>query len=353
MLFSDRKLRIYGPLAFAVIYFVFFLLQGFIRPHKDTGGLLLKSLGATVLFIVSLWEPVRFVMLQTYKKWGNNKSQLKRKIINALILVPYAFVLGIGGQILENSLIWQMPLKKVNLAFFLSMIGMDIIFILAEVALYESFFLINKWHKSALETKELKKANLQLQYDSLKVQIQPHFLFNTLNTLIGLMKMDIPRAIKFTEEMAHVYRYLLEANERQLISLEEEIKFTKAYFFLLKTRYSEGLHLEICDESFMENYQLPPLSLQILIENAVKHNIITRDKPLYIKIEFQPALKQVVVSNNLQKKSQAFSSGHGLMHLKKKFDLMHMPEVKIREEKNIFLVTVPLSKLNTYAGSHY
>jgi sensor histidine kinase YesM len=352
MLFSDKKLRIYGLLSFAIIYFVFFLLQEFIKPHAHTGNLLLKSFGSTFIFITTLWEPVRFIILWAYKKWGNEKKQLRRKLLSALILVPYAFVLGIGGQILENYLIWQIPLKKINPGFYLGIIGLNMVFILAEFALYESYFLINKWHMAAIEMKELKKSNLQLQYDSLKVQIQPHFLFNTLNTLIGLIKMDTSRAIVFTEEMAHVYRYLLEANDRQLISLEEEMKFTRAYFFLLKTRYSEGLHLEITHVAHMENYQLPPLSLQILIENAVKHNIITKDKPLYIKIELSAALKQLVVSNNLQKKSQVSNSGYGLMHLKKKFELLHMTGVKIRQEKTKFLVTIPIES-KAYAGSNY
>ena len=192
-----------------------------------------------------------------------------------------------------------------------------------------------------------------MQFDSLKGQIQPHFLFNTLNTLIGLMKMDIPRAIEFTEEMAHVYRYLLEANDRQLISLEEEMKFANAYFFLLKTRYSEGLHMEVSEAAAMDNYQVPPLSLQLLIENAVKHNIITRDKPLFIKVDFQPAFKQVVVSNNVQRKPQAFRSGLGLMHFRKKFELLHIAGVKIVETDIEFSVNVPLIKLPVYESSNY
>lgn len=353
MLLSDKKLRIYGPLSFAVIYFCFFLLQEFFRPNANTNGLLLKSIGATVLFVAVLWEPVRFVIMQAYKRWGQRQSQLRRKIITASILIPSAFAIGIGGQILENVLIWNIHLKKINPAFFMGVTGLVVVFILAEVALYESYFLINKWHNSAMEAKELKKANLQLQYDSLKVQIQPHFLFNSLNTLIGLIKIDGNRAVAFTEEMAHVYRYLLEANDRQMISLHDEMEFAKAYFFLLKTRYSEGLHLDIIGEEAMDCYQLPPLSLQILIENAVKHNIVTRSKPLYIQIEFRPATKQLVVSNNLQKKTQAFNSGHGLLHLKKKFELMHMPEVKIREERSQFLVIIPIMKSNNYAGSYY
>jgi sensor histidine kinase YesM len=349
---SDRKLRIYGQLSFAIIYFVFFLAQIFIKPQHDTATLLLKSLGATILYIVLLWEPVRFINMWTYKRWGGGKSILKRKFILASLLVPYSFALGIGGQLLENILIWQMPVKKINPAFFLGSTGLGLVFILAETALYESYFMINKWHNSAMETKELKKANLQLQFDALKVQIQPHFLFNTLNTLIGLMKVDTPRAIDFTEKMARVYRYLLEANDRQLISLDEEMKFTRAYFYLLKTRYSEGLHLEASDEDNMWEYDLPPLCLQILIENAVKHNIITRDRPLHIRIDFLPHLNELTVSNNLQRKPQSFYSGQGLAHLRKKFELLHLPGIRIREENNMFSVTVPLLKSNAYASSN-
>lgn len=353
MLLSDRKLRIYGPVAFAIIYYVFFILQMFVMPHKTEEGQLLKSMAAAVLFVLLIWEPVRLVILYTQKKWGNAKIQLQRRLILALILIPFAFALGIGGQILENRLIWQIKAPKIRLEFFLGTIGINMIFILAEVALYESYFMINKWHQIALEAKELKKANLQLQFDSLKVQIQPHFLFNTLNTLIGLIRLDSNSAIRFTEEMAYVYRYLLDANEGPLISLEEELQFAKAYFFLLKTRYSEGLHLEIAGESYGQEFQVPPLSLQLLIENAVKHNIITRNRPLFIKIQIHPEKQLLQVINNLQKKSPSFISGHGLMHLKRKFELLHIPGLVTREELHQFVVTLPLVNSNIYAGSNH
>jgi hypothetical protein len=310
-------------------------------------------LAATVLWVVSIWEPTRFVILQAHKKWRTQHETRKRIFATSLIIPPVTILIGFLRIHFENLVLWKLPTQDIT--FVLSYIGTSLVFVIAAIALYETLFYLEKWHNSELEGKELKKINLQMQFDSLKVQIQPHFLFNTLNTLIGLMKVDTPRAIQFTEEMAHVYRYLLEANDRQLISLDEEMNFTKAYFFLLKTRYSEGLHLDIDDENNMDIYQLPPLSMQVLIENAVKHNIITRDKPLHIKIEFHPALRKMIVSNNLQRKPQVFNSGLGLIHLKKKFELMNMPGVRIEEKANVFSVTVPIIKLNEseYASSNY
>jgi hypothetical protein len=340
MLFNERKLRIYGHLVVGAVMFTFFMLPNLITSHKFS-YLFPRMIASTLLWTVTVWEPTRFIILQARKRWGAGHDA-KRRIITVLLVLPATLLLGYLRNFVEHFTIAEQPLHDIT--FILASMGTNLQFVMAVVAVYEAIFYIEKWHNSELETRELKKMNLQMQFDSLKVQIQPHFLFNTLNTLVGLMRIDTPRAIHFTEEMAHVYRYLLDANEQQLISLEEEMKFTQAYFFLLKTRYPEGLHLEVIGEIDMESYQLPPLSLQVLIENAVKHNIITMDKPLYIKIDFQPALKQLTVCNNLQKKPQAFTSGLGLIHLKKKFELMHLPEVRVIEDTRSFSVTVPLIK---------
>jgi sensor histidine kinase YesM len=341
MLFNEQKLRLYGQLVFGAVLFAFFMLPMLSAPYSYS-WMFVRMVVSTVLWVVTIWEPTRYVVLWANKRWNKPSHARRRIFIVASILLPAGIIIAFLRNLLENELVWKLPVH--DLTFMLSSIGIHLIFVLAEVALYETIFYFEKWHNSAIEAKELKKLNAEIMLESLKVQIQPHFLFNTLNTLIGLMKMDTERAIRFTEEMARVYRYLLEANERPLISLEEEMKFTEAYFYLLKTRYSEGLHLEIKGHAATGKLMLPPLSLQILVENAVKHNVITTARPLKIEIDVQPEHAELVMLNNVQVKSEVMSNGHGLAHLRKKFNLLNLKEIMIEQSSSVFRVVLPLVK---------
>lgn len=343
MLISDKKVRLYGYLTFAVLFYCFFMLDMFFNvPVKD---LLAKTLIVTAIFTILVWEPVCFVALWAYKKWKGVRHNRKRRAIVAAILVPYAFLLGFARIYVETKLkLWGFPIM--NIPVFLLFTGITLLFILLEVSFYEIMFYIQRWQATQMEANELKKLNLQMQFDSLKVQIQPHFLFNTLNTLIGLIEKDQKRAIHFTEDLAYVYRYLLEANECTLISLEEELKFARIYFSLLKTRYPEGLFLEEAMEN-AARFQVPPLSLQLLIENAVKHNAITRAEPLFIHIRLNNQEERVVVRNNYQPKTRVQRSGHGLQHLRKKFQLLSLADIAISKDQQYFSVSFPVLKAST------
>ncbi|HYC29129.1 MAG TPA: histidine kinase, partial [Chitinophagaceae bacterium] len=315
MLISDKKVRPYGYLAFAILFYSFFMLDMFFGPPVTY--LLLKTIVVTCIFIILVWEPVRIVALGAYKKWGGVHDTLKRRLIMAAILVPYGFLLGFMRIFIEGKMLHIWGVRVFNIPVFLTFTGISMLFILLGFVFYEVIFYIQRWQITQLEANELKKLNVQMQFDSLKVQIQPHFLFNTLNTLIGLIERDQQHAIRFTEDLAYVYRYLLEATQSTIISLEEELKFARIYFSLLKTRYPEGLFLEeVIDDPSL--YEVPPLSLQVLIENAVKHNTITRAHPLFINIRFDGEAERIIVKNNYQPKNHVVRSGHGLQHLRKK-----------------------------------
>lgn len=343
MLISNKKVRLYGYLAFAILFYCFFMLDMFFNGRIE--NLLAKTLIVTIIFTILVWEPVHFVALWAYKKWKGVQHNAKRRAIMAAILVPYAFLLGFARIYFETRWkLWGFPIM--NIPIFLMFTGITMLFILLEVSFYEIMFYIQRWQATQTEANELKKLNLQMQFDSLKVQIQPHFLFNTLNTLIGLIEKDQKRAIHFTEDLAYVYRYLLEANECTLISLEEELKFARIYFSLLKTRYPEGLFLEEAMEE-AAGFQVPPLSLQILIENAVKHNAVTRAEPLYINIRLNKQEQRVIIRNNFQPKIRAQRSGHGLLHLKKKFQLLSLSGIVINSDQQYFSVSFPVLKASS------
>ena len=203
-----------------------------------------------------------------------------------------------------------------------------------------SFF--EKWRKLVDEAEQLKKVNLESQLEGLKGQVNPHFLFNSLNSLSSLISDDPDKAERFLDEMSKVYRYLLRTNEDGLTTLDAEMHFIYSYFHLLKTRYGDGLELETIIDERYAGHQLPPLTLQMLVENAVKHNMILKDSPLKILIMTTNS-GRLVVSNNLQRKDRMVSSNKvGLTNIVNKYRLMKQEEISVRDDGKEFAVVVPL-----------
>jgi sensor histidine kinase YesM len=208
-------------------------------------------------------------------------------------------------------------------------------------AYYEGVYLYQRWKVAYTETQELKKVNLQSQLDSLKSQINPHFLFNNLNSLSSLISSDAEQAERFLDELSAVYRYLLQQNNRDLCPLTDEMTFIKAYFHLLKTRYGDGIFLESAVESQYMRYLIPPLTLQLLFENAIKHNVIAVRRPLTIRLYTKDG--RLHVENNIQKKKLTVQSNQiGLRNIIMKYQLLDHPSVSIHNDDQKFLVSMPL-----------
>jgi sensor histidine kinase YesM len=208
--------------------------------------------------------------------------------------------------------------------------------------LNEGAAFFEKWRKLVDEAENLKKENLQSQLEGLKGQVNPHFLFNSLNSLSSLISEDPEKAEIFLDEMSKVYRYLLRTNEEGLTTLDSEMNFIYSYFHMLKTRYGDGLDMETKIDNHYLNYQIPPLTLQMLVENAVKHNMILKDNPLKILIMTTNS-GRLIVSNNLQRKDRMVSSNKvGLTNIVNKYRLMKKEEISVRDDGKEFAVVVPL-----------
>jgi sensor histidine kinase YesM len=207
---------------------------------------------------------------------------------------------------------------------------------------YESIHTFGNWQQSRKEIDTLSKAQLQAELIILRQQVNPHFLFNSLNSLISLIGENPRQAEVFAEELSSVYRYLLRSNEQPLTSLANELEFIQSYYHLLKTRHGEALSLITRIRPGTETLQLPPLTLQLLIENAVKHNIILPELPLKIVLTTD-AQQRLIVSNNLQRKaSRALSNGIGLNNILTKYRMLGQPMPKVEEDGQEFRVTLPL-----------
>jgi LytS/YehU family sensor histidine kinase len=195
------------------------------------------------------------------------------------------------------------------------------------------------WLEMMKIVNQTREQMLIFQNETLKNQLNPHFLFNSLNTLSSLISVQPDKAEQFTLKLSDIYRYILENRENETVSLKDEIEFVKDYFFLQKIR-DEGkidLHFEIEDE----NCKIVPVSLQLLVENAFKHNASTREKPLVVTI-LQKG-DRVEVRNNLQpRKLISESSGLGLENLSKRINMQTGKSMEIKQTADEFIVKMPL-----------
>lgn len=208
--------------------------------------------------------------------------------------------------------------------------------------LWEVLYLLEKYRESVAEKELLEKLSMEHEFENLKGQVNPHFLFNCFNTLSSLIEEDKKEAERFLDELSKVYRYLLRNNEEGISTVEKEIKFIQSYYELLRTRYGEGLQLNIEIDRRYYPYQLPTLSLQLLVENAVKHNIVSRQRPLVMDI-FTTAGNRLVVNNNLQRKTMNKPSTRiGLSNIQAKYRLMKQDGFQVVEGENNFMVVLPL-----------
>lgn len=203
-------------------------------------------------------------------------------------------------------------------------------------------FIIIQWQDALKREQKLREENLVFQNETLKSQVNPHFLFNSLNTVSSLIHSDPEKADRFISNLSSVYRYILENSQKDRVPLQSEIDLINRYFDLHRVRDEEKMVLSI-DYSDAGIYQILPVSLQILLENAIKHNIATRDNPLKISIYFED--QYIVVKNNLQKKAtQMKSTGIGLRNLAERIRLISGKDLIIEETTDSFIVKLPLLK---------
>ncbi len=197
-------------------------------------------------------------------------------------------------------------------------------------------------HREDLAEKELlKRQSLQNELSALKNQINPHFLFNSLNSLNSLVREN-EEATTFVNKLSYMYRYILQSGQQDLVALSEELKFLNSYIYLIKTRYRDRFSIDIdIDESFL-NQDIPTLTLQLLVENAIKHNEISEEKPLQVRIYVKN--HELIIENKIQPRSTfVHSTGQGLANIKKRYDLLKEKEIKISNANHMFSVKLPLN----------
>lgn len=245
-------------------------------------------------------------------------------------MIPFTFdklVWGMSGE----SLFYDVFIKA------LIVLTADLIVIY----FYYSNHLANHWIKAIEKNEELKRENLLAKYETLKNQVNPHFLFNSLNTLSGVVEQKPELATEFIRKLSDIYRYVLEQTDKELVPVSEELKFVNDYIFLARMRQGEGLifHSKIANDPHL---QVAPLAIQMLVENAIKHNIASDEKPLTIEIKSENGF--VVVKNNHQRK-RTVNQGNkpiGLENLKNRYAYLSDTPVEIIATDETFVVKLPV-----------
>ncbi|WP_077924253.1 sensor histidine kinase [Spirosoma sp. 209] len=207
----------------------------------------------------------------------------------------------------------------------------------------EHEYLQRKRVEAELVTEKLQQQMATVQMMALQAQLNPHFLFNSLNSLSSLIADEPAKAERFVDEMSSVYRYLLRTNDIELTTLQTELTFVDSYYHLLKTRYGSGIDLIRDIDASLLAYRLPPLTLHLLLENAIKHNIVSADQPLIIRLSTTPD-GWLTISNTLQRKpaNRVSSTQKGLLNILNKYQLLGQRTPRVEETNNTFVVSLPL-----------
>lgn len=209
------------------------------------------------------------------------------------------------------------------------------------VIIFHVVYFYNKYQQNKIKEQKVIAGTASAKFDALKNQLDPHFLFNSLNVLTSLIEENPENAQKFTTSLSKVYRYVLEQKDKELVLVDEELEFAKTYMSLLKMRFEDSIIFEMPDKSSNPESKVVPLSLQLLLENAVKHNIVNSSKPLHIKI-YEDG-NDLIIENNLQPKEIVKkSSGVGLSNIMQRYDLLTNRKINIQKEANRFMVAIPM-----------
>lgn len=272
---------------------------------------------------------------------GSYRSRIIRKLIKFYLLVlviAFAILLTV---IIINIVLFDQRLTDVVGYFVERELKFFLFSWLIGISIGSVFFFYAEWSDALKREQKLREEKLIFQYETLKNQVNPHFLFNSLNTLSSLVAEDAELAEIFILKLASIYRYILENKDTEFISLSREVEFVKNYFYLQKIRDQAKIDLEAPDRTETDRFEIIPISIQLLVENALKHNAVSRENPLKISISIEQ--EYVVVTNKLQPKSQlSGSSKIGLKNLSERVRLLMNKELIVHSTGNEYIVKIPL-----------
>lgn len=336
---NDKWARILGaPLVAVLMHLVHDGPAAFSNWHQ-----LLPELAVGLIITVTLWEGIRGIFVQMRRLFPHYSQTGRRLLFQTLSSLVYTYVATIflnwalylvfGIVLCPEGEFWHGYLVNLVPTLFVT-------------SLYESAYFFGEWKKNLQRSEALARAALQTELEALQRQLDPHFLFNSLNTLSALIDDTNAEAQLFVEQLADVYRYVLLAQGQATVPLAEELAFVEAYLALHKVRFRDNLVVEMAVAPAALDRRVAPLSVQVLVENALKHNVASRQHPLHLRLAAAADNPQVLlVENTLRPRGAGLTpgTGTGLPNVRRRYELLGAAQaVEVLEDAERFIVKLPL-----------
>ncbi len=329
---NDKWFRIIGIPVLGIFFAVVYNYEELINVT-----VFFKELLVSLAFTISLWEGNRAFVIYMRKTFPHNEQTVKRLVIQSVISILYTWAATwiISYLFSLIRVCSHDPYETFIMSFF------NLVPTFFVISIYEGAYFFMEWKKNFQRSEALAKENIRSQFEALKNQLDPHFLFNSLNTLAALIDDHNEPAQKYLEQLSDVYRYVLLSRQKETVPLQEELSFVASYIYLNKTRFRDNLVVvnKIPEDAMQQ--RVAPLSLQILVENAIKHNVISKDKPLMLRI-FIDKHGYITVENNVQKKNiLEKSTKTGLQNIINRYALLTSSKVEVIHNTDVFSVRIP------------
>jgi two-component system, LytTR family, sensor kinase len=323
-----------------VLALVINVIIGFSSDINPVKSNILFGFLSALLSTFLVWEGNVWIEKYMNKVLPWEDSPLKRILVHASVTIVYSALTIFFATLFSDRYLCDLPVTNKR-AFFGLCIALGVIISITILSIESGYNFFKRWKASLLEVEKYKTESLQAHLQNLRNQINPHFLFNNMSVLSSLVYEDQDKAVDFINQLSKVYRYLLDSKDRELVRLEHELDFIASYTYLLKIRFDKNFHFVLNVSDTMKQKWLPPMALQIVIENAIKHNEVSNDLPL--TVEVKTIDNYLSITNNLQLRSLPDNGTNiGIKNIQTRYAYFTESPVIIKIDEAQYNIQLPL-----------
>jgi hypothetical protein len=294
----------------------------------------IKAVIQGITMTAGIWLGCMAIVTFLWKKFPWEENPIRHLFIEISAILFYTLLFSAGLYFFEIKYLGFPESTNLPMDIFTTLLLTFLI-----TSINESVFFYRQWKYNFSKSVRLEKDNLEAKYDALRAQINPHFLFNSLNGLTSMVEENKP-VVEYIQNLSLLLRYMMKSSENELVLLSEEIEILRSYISLHMTRFNGSLDIKVDIPMSLYNHTVPPLVLQMLVENCMKHNVISREKPL--RVEIVADNESITVTNNLQRRNGVTSTGQGLNNIRGRYGFFTSIQIEVTENDEIFKVKITL-----------